>query len=91
MEDFLKMDIFFAVATLATVLLAGALLLLILRVYRILGHVERISEEVAEEAQLIRADVSALRADVRKEGYSALAYVRAARRLLQGIFRRRRK
>ncbi|MFA6414969.1 MAG: hypothetical protein WCV89_03240 [Candidatus Paceibacterota bacterium] len=66
MNEFLKMDIFFFVATLATVLLAlfGAIALWWLA--RVLKNIEHISEQVSLESDEVRADLAEVRSDIRR-------------------------
>jgi uncharacterized membrane protein len=65
MSDFLKMDIFFVVATVATVLIAALLVVLLIHAVRLLQTLNRISEEVEEEAKAIREDIQDARGKVR--------------------------
>ena len=65
MDPFLKMDIFFFVTTLVVIALGVILLLIGLRLWRILGHVERIMEIAEEETQLIKEDIADFRSDIR--------------------------
>jgi len=69
MDEFLKMDIFFVVATIALAIVAVLLIVALLSVLRILRYVEKISETVSDEAQLMRSDISDLRSSVREEGF----------------------
>jgi hypothetical protein len=69
MDDFLKMDVFFVVSTVAVLVVTALLAFVLVRVLRILGRVEQISEVVSEEAQLVRKDVADLRENVRTEGF----------------------
>lgn len=66
MDDFTQMHIFFAVTTVAVVVLAllGAMLLIAL--IRVLRTIDRIANEVEEEAAEIRADLDGLRKDMKK-------------------------
>lgn len=68
MEDFLKMDIFFAVTT--VVVLGGGVLGLIALIYiiKILKSVDHIAENVSEESDSVRGDVAILREKIRNEG-----------------------
>jgi membrane protein implicated in regulation of membrane protease activity len=68
MEEFLKMDIFFTIATAAIVIVGILLALVLWRVYRILKKVEHISQNVSEESDALRKDVGTLRERVREEG-----------------------
>ena len=64
MDQFLKMDVFFFVTTLAVVVLGAITAFVLVRFYRILGHLEHISEQAALESDRIREDIAELRADV---------------------------
>lgn len=79
MEDFLKMDIFFAVTTVAVVVIGGLLAWALVRIVRILGNVEKLSETVSAEAQLIRGDIDDARANIRAEGFKWAHLSRFAR------------
>jgi hypothetical protein len=88
MSDFAKMDIFFFVTTCVVVVLAILIALILIRVFRILGHLEHISEELSEEAELVRADIKEVRADLRREGFKWLLMFLPLRRFIQRIFRK---
>lgn len=66
MNEFLKMDIFFFMTTVAVVLftLLGAVVLW--RVLRVLTHIEHISEQVSLETDTIRGDLALVRSDIRR-------------------------
>ncbi len=66
MSDFLKMDIFFFVATLAVVLLASAGTFVLWQISRVLKQVEHISKQVAAESDSIRLDLAEVRGDIRR-------------------------
>lgn len=89
MDDFLKMDIFFAVTTLVVVVLAVLLGLILYRVFRILGYIERISKGVEAESMEIRADIAELRTHIKKEGMQFGAIVRFFWKQLQRLFMNR--
>ena len=65
MEDFLKMDVFFFVATLAMVLVTILISVALAYVIRFLRIVNRISETVEEETDMIRSDIQEARARVK--------------------------
>lgn len=69
MNEFLKMDIFFVVSTIAVVVVSVLVAYALIRILRILRSVEQISETVSDEAVLVRADVAQLRHNVRQEGF----------------------
>jgi hypothetical protein len=61
MNDFLKMDIFFFVAT-AELLVLGALMAFVIwRILKILKYIERIAEIAGSEAENLRSDAAYLR------------------------------
>ncbi len=68
MNDFLKMDIFFVVTTLAVVVATVLLVAVLIRVLRILKNVEDISVMVEEEGQNLRNDIAGVRTRVKEEG-----------------------
>lgn len=68
MNDFLKMDIFFVVTTVAVFVLSILLAFVLIRVLRILKNVEDISHMVEEEGQKLREDIAHVRESVMEEG-----------------------
>lgn len=66
MSEFLKMDIFFVVATGAVVVLAGFTAFVLWRLGRVLKNVEHVSEQVAKESDTIREDLAEMRSDIRQ-------------------------
>ena len=65
MSDFLKMDVFFVVATLAVLVVGVLSTIVLIRVWRILGNFERVSENVADETDSLRADIEELRVKIK--------------------------
>ncbi len=82
MSEFAKMDIFFLVTTIAVVLLGLMIGFVLFRIWRILGHVEKFSQEVSEESALLRADVAHLRTNIRSEGFKLAHLTRFARTVM---------
>lgn len=66
MNDFLKMDIFFFVTTVAVVPFAILGAIVLWRVSRVLKNIEHISEQVALESDNIRFDLAEVRGDIRR-------------------------
>jgi hypothetical protein len=66
MNDFLKMDIFFFTTTLAVAILASVGTLVLWKSFRVLSYIEHISEQVALESDVIRADLAEVRTDIRE-------------------------
>jgi hypothetical protein len=69
MSQFLEMDIFFLVTTIVVIAIGVFLVLILMRIWRILGHVENISKDVSEESALLRDDIGDLREKIRVEGF----------------------
>lgn len=65
MDEFLKMDIFFFVATIAVVVLAFFTAYVLWRLQRVLKNIEHISEQVALESDIVRQDIAEMRSDIR--------------------------
>ncbi|MFA5942159.1 MAG: hypothetical protein WC798_00590 [Candidatus Paceibacterota bacterium] len=66
MDEFLKMDIFFFVTTVAVVTLAFFFAYVLWRLGRVLKHIEHISEQAALESDSIRQDLAGVRRDIQK-------------------------
>ena len=66
MDAFLKMDIFFFVATIAVIVCATVLAYVLWRVARILRNVEHVSEQFALESDTIRQDLAEMRGNIRR-------------------------
>lgn len=66
MTEFLKMDVFFFITSVAVILLALLVAYVLWQVSRILKHIEHISEQVAQEAGTIRGDLAEVRADIKR-------------------------
>jgi type II secretory pathway pseudopilin PulG len=71
MDDFLKMDIFFGVTTVAVVVLSVLLTLVLIRLLKILKTVDEVSEIVQEETEEIRDDIREVRATVKAKTLEA--------------------
>lgn len=65
MDEFAKMDIFFVVTTIAVVVVGLLLSVVLYKLWRILGHVERFAEELSEETKLVREDIAEFRGHVK--------------------------
>ena len=87
MDDFLKMDVFFVIATVSTVILTALAALVLWRLARILKDVERVSGEVAAESELIRKDIH----DLRERVAHGKATLRSFTRLITNIGKRSRQ
>src|SRR5262249_27687662 len=75
MTEFLKMDIFFVIATIGTVVVAVLAAIALWYLVRILKTFDRLTREVEEEAKAIRADIHEARAAVHAEGKKIEALV----------------
>ena len=66
MDEFLKMDIFFFVTTVAVIVLAFFTAFVLWRFERVLKNIEHISEQVALESDAVRADLAEMRSDIKR-------------------------
>ncbi len=66
MSEFLKMDIFFFVTTVAVVVLAFFAAFVLWRLQRVLKNIEYISQQVASESDIVRQDLAEMRDDIRR-------------------------
>ncbi len=66
MDAFLKMDIFFVVATLGVVAISVLGTIVLWRISRVMKNVEHISDQVAAESDTIRLDLAEMRGDIRR-------------------------
>ena len=65
MEDFFKMDVFFVIATLVTVVVGVLLAVVLVYAIRFMRTANRIGETVEEEAERISADIQKTRAKMK--------------------------
>lgn len=68
MNEFLKMDIFFAVTTVVVVIVGVLLAIVLVRLFRILGTVEELSQMLTDEGKELRADLAHMRTDLAQKG-----------------------
>jgi hypothetical protein len=68
MDEFLKMDIFFVVTTVAVIVLTVLVALVLVRLFRILHTVGEISTMLSEEGKELRADIHHMRAEITQKG-----------------------
>jgi len=61
MDEFLKMDIFFVIASLCILVVSALISFAIWRLLRILKYVERIAEVAGKEAEHLREDAAYMR------------------------------
>lgn len=66
MNEFLKMDIFFFVTTVVTIVLGVFSAYVLWRLGRVLENIEHISEQVARESDTIREDLAEMRSDIKR-------------------------
>ena len=64
MDEFLKMDIFFVIASVGVIVLVFFTAFVLWRLERVLRNVEHISQQVAEESDEIRRDIAVMRHEV---------------------------
>jgi len=65
MSEFLKMDVFFLVTTIAVVVITLFAAFVLWRLGRVLKNVEHVSKQVAIESDMVRQDIAEMRSDIR--------------------------
>lgn len=65
MPDFAKMDVFFIITTLTVVIVGALVVVVLIRIIRIMGHVERIMRVASREADSLGDDFADLRRSIR--------------------------
>ncbi len=85
MDDFLKMDIFFVVATLATIILTAFAALALFHAVRVMKGMDRILGEIEEETRALRADIGSVREAARTEGAKLSGMFEAFHATLLGL------
>lgn len=80
MTEFAKMDIFFFVTTLCIVLLTLTFSLVLYKLWRILGYVERIAKVAGAEAENIREDAAYVRGRLMGVLDTAFSFIPRSRR-----------
>ncbi len=68
MNEFLKMDIFFAMTTAVVVLIGIFSLVALFYIIKILRSVDHVADNVSKESDSLREDITILRHKVRDEG-----------------------
>lgn len=68
MTDFLKQDVFFFVTTVAVLLVAIFLSVLLIYIIRIAKNVDHITMKIRSETDIIAAELGELRKNIRAEG-----------------------
>ena len=66
MNEFLKMDIFFVVTTIAVIAVTVLGVFVLWKIVRIVKNVEHISEQVSLEADAVRGDLADMRGEVKR-------------------------
>ncbi len=91
MSEFVKMDVFFVVTTIAVIVVAGMLALALYRIVRILRNVEHVSQIVSDEGDLMRADIAEMRTAIKREGFKLTHLAAFARRRAASFMNPRKK
>ena len=66
MNEFLKMDVFFVVTTIAVIAVSALTIFVLWKIARILRNVEHVSEQISLEADAVREDLADVRAEVKR-------------------------
>lgn len=83
MSEVFKMDIFFFISSIGTVLMMCCLVYLLYQLTTLIKYATYIVREIGEEAHLVREDISSLRTDVRERKHiflSTLLYLAGIKR-----------
>lgn len=91
MNDFLQMNVFFFVATIAVVLVTLLLCVALIYVLRILHRADKVTALVEEEARLVRGDVDELRTLIKTEGFKWKFIASSLRKTIRRFIGRTRK
>lgn len=89
MSDFLKMDIFFVVATVALMVVVALVCVALWYCIRILRAIERISLSVEAETNALKADLDEARLAAQSEGRKLFAIIRAFQRSMKRLLSRK--
>jgi uncharacterized protein YoxC len=73
MNEFLKMDIFFVVATIGAVTLVVLLGIAVFYIIRLLRTLNRVADTVEEEADVLKKDIHEVRASIKHGGKGLLS------------------
>lgn len=68
MEDFLKMDIFFAATTAVVLLLGICFMIALVYSIRILRNIDHVAQNISQESDNVKGDLELLRKKIREEG-----------------------
>jgi hypothetical protein len=83
MDEFFKMDVFFVITSAVTILIGVGMGFILWRIWKILGHVERIAGMFEEGTETLKRDITAIREAVSDERVWFMAtVVRFLRRAL---------
>ncbi len=91
MSDFVKMDVFFVVTTVAVLAIAALLCVALYRILRILRNVEHVSQIVSDEGDLMRSDLAEMRTAIKREGFKLTHLASFARKRAESFMRPRKK
>jgi hypothetical protein len=89
MQSFIHADIFFFVTTVVVALVGIGFLVIVLYLIRIVRTVQKIMRAIRDESEAVVADVSELRAHLRKGGSRMLHILQMLR--LAGVIEKERK
>lgn len=91
MSDFVKMDVFFVVTTIAVIVVACMLGIALYYMIRILRNVDHVSQIVSDEGDLVRGDIAEMRSAIKREGFKWATLGSFARKRAESFMRPRSK
>lgn len=68
MNEFLKMDVFFFTTTVVVLLLGVLLIIALYYIIKILKSIDHVAQNVSDESDNVRGDITVLRGKIRDEG-----------------------
>lgn len=91
MDAFFKMDIFFVIAAIGFVILAILIAVILVYVIQLLRTLNRVADNVEDEAQSLRKDLDAARAHVKRGGLGLLSFFGFARKAGTRLLKKKRR
>jgi uncharacterized protein YoxC len=73
MDEFLRMNVFFVIATIGFVVLAIMVAVILFYVIKLLRTISRVADTVEEEAVALKGDLDEARASIKRQGSSLVS------------------
>jgi uncharacterized protein YoxC len=69
MNEFLKMDVFFAITSVVTIILAVLIIILLVYLIKFVKNIKYISDKARTETDNLSQDIQTLRENIHREGF----------------------